>query len=437
MARHGREARNQWDWVERGIWTDRMLKTLVTGVKGGKWFSLIDKVYGKANLIAAYKKVARNKGAAGVDHVTVKGFAKNLEREIAKLHESLRMETYRPQAIKRVTIPKPGTQEGRPLGMPTVRDRVVQGALRHAIEPIFEKDFAEHSYGFRPHRGCKDALRQVDRYLKEGYGWVVDADFKSYFDTIPHDRLMKLVGGKISDLRVLRLIEAFLTQQVMDGMSTWRAEKGCPQGAVLSPLLANIYLDPLDHQMAQAGLVMLRYADDAVILCKSEREAHHALEKLKAWTESAQLQLHPDKTHIVDMCEPGGFDFLGYHFERSRYDPNKLNRWPGKKSIKNLRNRLKPLTKRTNGKSLGAIIALINPILRGWYAYYKHGKSNSLQDVDGWVRGRLRSILRKRAKKKGRSRGDDHHRWPNAYFHSLGLFSTYRARRLVIQSSRR
>jgi RNA-directed DNA polymerase len=193
-----------------------MLAALEQGVKGGKWFSLIDKVHPERTLRAAFSQVAANQGAAGVDHVTITMFETHLDEDLGRLSELLRNGTYRPQAIRRHYIPKPGTQEKRPLGIPTVRDRVVQTALRMVLEPIFEHEFAEHSYGFRPGRGCKDGLRRVDELLKAGFTYIVDADLKSYFDTIPHDRLMALVGQKVSDGRVLTLIEMFLKQAVLD-----------------------------------------------------------------------------------------------------------------------------------------------------------------------------------------------------------------------------
>src|ERR1700729_411308 len=205
-------------WAEPTVWTERMLTALIQGVKGGKWFSLIDKVHPERTLRAAFSQVAANEGAAGVDHVTIAMFETHLDEELRRLSEQLRTDTYRPQAIRRHYIPKPGTKEKRPLGIPTVRDRVVQTALRMVIEPIFEQEFAEQSYGFRPGRGCKDALRRVDELLKSGYCYIVDADLKSYFDTIPHDRLMALMGQKVSDSRVLTLLEMFLKQNILDDL---------------------------------------------------------------------------------------------------------------------------------------------------------------------------------------------------------------------------
>ena len=424
-------------WVERSVWTNRMLNALATGVKGGKWFSLMDKVYAKRNLLAAFKKVSKNKGSAGVDHVTVKRFGERLEQEIDKLRIGLGEGTYNPQKIKRVYIPKPGSPEKRPLGIPTVRDRVVQTALRSVIEPIFEQEFAAHSYGFRPGRGCKDALRRVDQLLRQGKRWIIDLDFKSYFDTIPHKRLMNQVAGKISDQRILDLIEQFLSQSVMDEMKTWTPEAGTPQGAVISPLLSNIYLDPLDHLMVKEGFEMVRYADDAVVICESKEDADAAMDLLKQWVQEAELTLHPTKTKIVDILEPGGFDFLGYHFEVSKHRYPKINRWPRRKSLKKLRESLKPALKRGNGHSLETIIKRINPILKGWFEYFKSSKANTFDDVDGWVRMRLRSILRKRRRGRGRGRGKDHQRWPNSYFRNLGLYSMAIAHKLARQSSSR
>ena len=328
------EIRARWAWVEAEVWTERMLTALEQGVIGGKWFSLMDKVYALPNLRKAFERVKANGGAAGVDHVTVEEFERHLEANLEKLSRLLADGSYRPQAIRRVWIPKPGGKEKRPLGIPAVRDRVVQAALRAVLEPIFERDFAAQSYGFRPNRGCKDALRRVDALLKTGYNWVVDADLKSYFDTIPHAALIDRVREKVTDGRVLELLRAFLTQKVMETAEGWTPEEGTPQGTVISPLLSNIYLDPLDHRMERSGVEMVRYADDFVILCPSEAEARRALEQVQAWTAEAGLRLHPEKTRIVDATQPGGFDFLGYHFERGL-------RWPRPKSLGKLKQTLR------------------------------------------------------------------------------------------------
>lgn len=410
------------------MWTTRMLKALETGMEGGKWFRLIDKVWSEANLQRALEKVVGNGGSAGVDGRSVVAVGKQSEEETAILHRELREESYEPAPVKRVWIPKLGSPEKRPLGVPTVRDRIVQTALRNVIEPIFERDFAAQSYGFRPGRGCKDALGRVDALLKEGRVWVVDADIKGYFDTIPQDALMERVGRKIADGRVLRLIEGYLQAGVMDSVSGWQpTEEGTPQGAVISPLLANIYLDPLDWEMAEAGLEMVRYADDFVVLCHSEEEARKALEKIARFTEANGLKLHPEKTRIVDASKPGGFEFLGYHFERGM-------KWPRKKSLDKLKEAIRSKTRRTAGESIPAICRELNKTLVGWFGYFKHGKPNVFPGIDGYVRGRLRSILRKRHGGKGRSRGKDHNRWPNAYFHAQGLHSLMQLHRAIIQS---
>ena len=421
---------DRWLWVETAIWTPRMLTALEQGVKGGSWFSLIDKVYTFPALEAAFRKVEANKGAAGVDHVTIEMFAANLDTNLRRLVEQLRDGTYRPQLIRRTWIPKPGSSEERPLGIPTVRDRVVQAALRAVLEPIFERDFAQHSYGFRPQRGTKDALRRVDELLKAGYTFVVDADLKSYFDTIPHDQLMKLVEAKVSDGRILSLIEAFLKQGVLEEQEVVEPERGTPQGAVLSPLLSNIYLDPLDHLIAARGWEMVRYADDFVILCRSEAEAREALNCVQHWTEETGLMLHPEKTHVVDATQKGGFDFLGYHFERGY-------KWPRKKSLKKLKDRLRELTKRTNGQSLKEIIRQSNQTLKGWFEYFKHSHKGTFPNLDSWLRMRLRSILRRRHRGKGRGKGKDHFRWPNAFFGAQGLFNLSTAHAKLCQPSQR
>ena len=236
-TKQGGEIYGRWPWVEPEVWTERMLSALEEGVKGGKWFSLIDKVSSKKALRAAQQKVVQNRGAAGVDQETTEQFEQEAEARIAKLSEELRIGSYQPQPAKRRWIPKPGTKEKRPLGIPTVTDRVVQESLRLVLEPIFEKDFAKQSYGFRPGRGCKDALRRLSELLNAKFTWVVDADIKAYFDTIPREKLMKKVEEKIADGRVLELLRQYLEQGVMEGMKQWTPERGTPQGAVISPLL--------------------------------------------------------------------------------------------------------------------------------------------------------------------------------------------------------
>jgi RNA-directed DNA polymerase len=408
-----------------------MLTALEQGVKGGKWYSLIDKVQSEATLKAAFTEVAANKGAAGVDHVSVEHFAKDKDANLRRLSEELRRGSYQPQQIRRHYIPKLGSTEMRPLGIPTVRDRVVQTALRMVLEPIFEQNFAKHSYGFRPNRGCKDALRRVQELLNTGYNIIVDVDLKSYFDTIPKDRLMALIRQKVTDARVLALIESFLEQGVLDGDREWTPEKGTPQGAVVSPLLSNIYLDPLDHMMAERGFEMVRYADDYVVMCRNPEEATAALALVKEWTASAGLTLHPTKTRLVDERKDG-FDFLGYHFEAGK-------RWPRSKSLKKFRDTIRTKTKRSSGRSMSQTIADVNRTLRGWFEYFKHSHRKTFRTEDGFVRRRLRSILRHQTHRKGsaKANGADQARWPIAYFNALGLFNLQQAHLAACQSSRR
>jgi RNA-directed DNA polymerase len=403
--------------VEAAIWTARMVSALVNGVKGGKWFSLVDKLIRPSTLEAAWRKVAQNKGAAGVDGQSIERFAAQAERYLRELHDDLRSGSYRPSPVKRVEIPK-GDGRTRPLGIPTVKDRIVQTALKMVIEPILEVQFRPGSYGFRPGRSCKDALQKVDRLVKEGYTFVVDADLQSYFDSIPHDRLMALVENSISDGRVLALIDGFLRQDIMTEMARWQPTAGTPQGAVISPLLANLYLHPLDLLMEQSGWRMVRYADDFVILCRTEAEAQAALRQVKAWVAANGLTLHSDKTRVGDCRQPGqGFEFLGYRFEADR-------RLVRKKSLTALKDKVRAKTSRSRGDSLERIIADLNPTLRGWFGYFKNATPALYGAIDGFVRRRLRAILRKQEKRPGIGRCEaDHRRWPNAFFANLGLFT--------------
>lgn len=417
--------------MERATWTDRMLQALDEGVKGGKWYVLMDKVSAPKNLAAAFTKVAKSRGAAGADHVTIGQYRSGLEGNLTYLRTQLREGSYRCGTVRRVEIPKPGSSEKRTLSIPTVRDRVVQAAVKQVLEPIFERDFAEGSYGFRPERGCKDALREVERQLRAGRLWVVDADIRRYFDTIPHERLKGLVRSKVSDGSVLGLIDQFLKAGVLEGLVEW-SPRGTPQGAVISPLLANIYLDPLDHLMERSGHEMVRYADDFVVLCATRAEAEEALGRVTTWMAEAGLSLHPDKTGIVDMSSGAGFDFLGYHFELSRKKPGKLNKWPRAKSRASFRDTVRAKTRRTCGQSLARVIESLNRTLRGWFAYFKHSHPNTFDEADGFVRRRLRAILTRQAHKTGTGHGTANFRWTNAYFEDAGLFSMRTEHRAIV-----
>lgn len=418
----------KWDWVDRAIWTERMLAALDNGVQGNKWFSLIDKVYRPRTLTAAWQQVQANRGAAGMDGQSIEAFAAHAERYLGELTEDLKAGRYRPDAVRRVEIPKEGGKT-RPLGIPTVKDRIVQTAVKRVIEPIFEKEFLPMSYGFRPGRGCKDALREVEEWLKKGHTHVVDADLQSYFDSIPHARLQARIEEHISDGRLLDLMAGWLRQDIVRGVEKWTPTGGTPQGAVISPLLANLYLHPLDRRMTEQGYAMVRYADDFVILCPTAEAAAQALEEVRNWVEANGLRLHPDKTHIGDCrIEGQGFEFLGYRFEAGKREVRK-------KSLSALKDRVRAFTRRTRGDSLGRIIADLNPMLRGWYGYFKHAQGRVFQALDALIRRRLRALLRKQEKRPGMGRCHaDHCRWPNAFFADAGLFTMVEARRLASQS---
>ena len=426
-AKQGAEARD-WSWVEDSVWTARMVSALENGVKGGKWYSLIDKVHAPATLAAAFAKVRVNAGASGVDGQSVERFATHADANLARLSRELREGTYLPAAVRRVEIPKAGGGK-RPLGIPTVKDRVAQTAVKFALEPILEAMFHPRSFGFRPGRGAKDALREVDRLVKDGYCYVVDADLKSYFDTIPHDKLMTRLAGLVSDGRLLDLVRGWLEQDIMGECGSWKPTGGTPQGGVISPLLANLYLHPLDVLMAERGLEMVRYADDFVILCRSMAEAQGALEMVRGFGTENGLTLHPDKTHIGDCrIEGQGFEFLGYRFEAGR-------RLVRKKSLLSLRQRIRERTRRTSGTSLARTIAALNPMLKGWFGYFKHA-THGLKDVDAFIRRRLRAMLRKQDKRPGcGTSAQDRRQWPNAFFAQAGLF-TLETARLTARRSR-
>ena len=419
-ATQGAEARD-WSWVEASVWTDRMVSALENGVKGGRWYSLMDKVLAPDTLDAAWDKVQANKGAAGVDGQSIARFDARTELYLTELSAALREGSYRPQPIRRVEIPK-GDGKTRPLGIPVVKDRIVQTAVKFVIEPIFEATFRPTSYGFRPGRGCRDALREVDRLIEAGNTFVVDADFASYFDTIPHDRLMQRVEERISDGRVLGLLRSWLEQDILQEMRRWTPTQGTPQGAVMSPLLANIYLHPLDELMAVRGYQMVRYADDFVVLCKSREEAEAALAEICAWVADNGLHLHSGKTHIGDCRKVGeGFEFLGYRFEAGR-------RIVRKKSLDRVKDAIRAKTRRSRGDSLERIVVDLNRTLRGWFAYFKHAHPRTFIVLDGFVRRRLRALLRKQQKRPGfGATRNDHQRWPNAFFAQAGLLALHTA----------
>lgn len=427
------KAQDPWSWVERSVWSQRMLNRLESTQEQTVWWALWDKVCSPENLDAAILKVIVNKGSAGVDNQTTHQLAQDWDRNRNQLLGELRAGQYQPLPVKRVWIDKAGSKDKRPLGVPAVRDRAVQTALRAVMEPIFEKDFSDRSYGFRPGRGCLQALERVESLLRAGHTWIVDADIKAYFDSIPQDKLLEQIERRIADGTVLRLIRQYLEAGVMETMRDWKPTlQGTPQGSGISPLLANIYLNPLDHQMSRANKEMVRYADDFVICCRTEAEAQEALAMVAGFAGAAGLKLHPEKTRIVNAAEKGGFDFLGYHFERYREGGGL--KWPRKKSLEKLRASIREKTRRGRPGAVSQIIAEINPTLRGWYGYFKYSIPTAMVRVDEWVRERIRHILRRRQKRQGMVKGRERTEYPIAWFAGQGLFSLKNAQAQWIQS---
>jgi RNA-directed DNA polymerase len=368
-----------------------------------------------------------------VDGHTTEQLKADWQRQGDQLRQELLGGTYRPKPARRVWIPKLGSTELRPLGIPAVRDRVVQTALRAVLEPIFERDFAAQSYGFRPQHSAMDALQQVESLLQAGYTWIVDADLKQCFDTIPQGRLVELFKKRVVDGRVIELLEQYLAAGVMESHKGWTpTQAGTPQGAVISPLLANIYLNPLDHLMMAKGYQMVRYADDFVVCAKTEAEAHAGLAQITAWVQEARLKLHPTKTRIVNAAHKGGFDFLGYHFEQYRQGGGK--KWPRQKSQFKLRETLREKLPRQRAGSMVEIVADVNKTLRGWYGYFKYSLPSAMQRVDEWTRERIRHILRRRHRRRGMVKGRERTEYPIAWFEKQGLFSLKTAQAKWLQS---
>lgn len=410
------------DWVDRSIWTERMLQRLAESQLQTKWFALWDKVWSESSLYNASLQVIVNHGSAGVDRQTTVGFQKEWGAEVHQLSEELRTGVYQPLPARRAYIEKPGSTELRPLGIPAVRDRVVQGALKSVLEPIFERDFVVHSYGFRPGKSAQQALTRVEDLMAQGHEYIVDADLKGYFDSIPHDRLLQLLRGRIADGRVLELIQKYLDAGVLEEGKGWeRSIAGTPQGSVISPLLANVYLHPLDVLMRDTGREMVRYADDFVVLCRTREEAEAALRDIQQWVNSVGLQLHPTKTRISTLEE--GFEFLGFRYFRRR-----AGRWikiPRKKSELKLREAVREKTNRRRSGPIEFIITELNRTLRGWHGYFRTSQPSCLRALDGWVRQRLRSLLRYRSKRQGMCRGRENLEYPNQWFQDRGLFTLW------------
>lgn len=392
--------------------TSRNLGTMSeTKIKKHKWYSLYDKVYGPANLERAWEKVRSNKGAGGVDRQSIADFEREKEKHLREIHRLLREKRYKALSLRRVYIPK-GNGERRPLGIPTIRDRVVQQALLNILEPIFEPTFHEHSYGFRANRSTHTAIEHVVKSMQEGKEWVLEIDIRKYFDTVHHELLLDAVNEEVSDGSVLRLIRMFLESGVMENGVRQATEEGTPQGGVISPLLANIYLNHFDWEMAKRGHDMVRYADDAVVLCASREEAERALGDVRKMLEGKlRLKLHPEKTRILYHKE-GSFDFLGFLVHR-RY------LWPRMKTLMRFKEKVRLATRRQQGRNVQEVISLLNPVLRGFGNYYLRANVKGLfEKLDEWIRMRVRSFMEKKRAVKHQNR-----RLPNALLEQLGLVS--------------
>ena len=359
-------------------------------VKNTKVHSLIKQVYYRLNLLNAWEKVKANKGVGGVDGIEIEEFEQSLENNLISIEEELKSDTYQPKPVRRLWIPKPDGGQ-RPLGIPTIRDRLVQQAIRIRLEPIFDPQFIGSSYGYRQGRSAHQALGDVAVCITKGNRWVVEVDIKGYFDTIDHSKLMGFIARRISDGRVLRLIEKFLQAGVLEEFRLYKTATGTPQGGTLSPLLANIYLDYYDKKMQAQGFRVIRYADDWVIPCRSRQQAQRALELTREIIEQdLGLQLHPEKTRITHIRQ--GFEFLGYLFKEG-YSMYAL---PTVRAIKAFKQKIRQITRRRRPLKLSEIVRQLNEVIRGWGYYFSLGKVKHLfWRLDCWIRWRIRAFRTK------------------------------------------
>ena len=366
-----------------------------------KVHSLIDKVYSRTNLRLAWQKVRANRGAGGVDAVSLDDFAERAEEELERLHCELRDGNYRPKPVRRVHIPKRGKpQEKRPLGIPTIRDRVVQQALKNRLEPIFEPEFNDCSFGYRPGRSPHDAMRKVWGELMKGYEWIVDADLRDYFGSVDHERAIDLVAERVSDGRVLALVRQMLQAGYQEHGKKHPTDRGTPQGGVISPLLSNIYLTPFDDEMTRKGYCLTRFADDCLILCRSRAEAQKALKDAQEALQDLGLTLHPEKTRISHIS--WGFEFLGYKGKRGKgyrlprgrrkKKGNRLDIYavPTEKSLARFKDEIRRRTRRRIPLSIRQLIEALNPVIRGWGTYYRKAHVRKLFNrLNRWIVRRI------------------------------------------------
>lgn len=374
-----------------------------------KYHSLRDKVFNPKNLHSSFKHVKRNKGKAGLDRVSIKQFEADLDTNIMNIHKELKTTTYKPSPALRVYIPK-DRHDKRPLGILTVRDRVIQQAFRQIIEPIFEKDFSDNSFGFRPERSCHDAIKRAEHYKHEGYCYVLDADIKAFYNSIPHKLIMNRLREKIADGWVLTSIENMLKAGVMEDGVMHRTSEGTPQGGVISPLLANLVGDIIDKELEKAGYKFVRYADDFIVMTKTREQLPAALSFVKEVVEERLgLKLSEDKTELTNFKR--GFRFLGYDF---------TGKYKGisSKSMDKLKDNIRNITKRTQGVNLKSVIDRLNPVIRGHVNYFRLGDVQTVYSkLDCWLRMRLRCF------KFHRKWRTDNKRFPIHRFRKMGLLS--------------
>lgn len=377
-----------------------------TGAK--KAHSLIDKVYKRKNLEMAWEKVKANRGSGGVDGQTLKAFGEQLDPQLDRLQSELTEETYKPQPVRQVPIPKAGKPgEFRTLGVPTIYDRVCQQALLNRLEPIFEPIFDDANFGYRRGRSTKDAMRKVWKEIQSGREWIVDADLKDFFGSVDHAKLLTLIAQRVADGRVLRLIEAMLKAGSYGQGRLFPSERGIPQGSVVSPLLSNILLTPFDQEMRSKGFQLTRFADDWVITCHSEAEAHAAIAAALRILKELGVELHPQKTRVVHVQH--GFEFLGYKIKRGKQlklsadkirstaRSGALYAFPREKSIRRFMDQVRALTSRRVPLKTKELIERLNPILRGWGNYYKKAHVRKLFNrLNRWIVRRIWSHRFKR-----------------------------------------